>query len=167
MIVTTPTVTEFPAIAELGRRMWAESKYAAVGEYDAEACMDFGWFLLNNDIGFFVVAKASEDTEPVGMFLGQLVPYFFAPSKLQATDNVVYVAPEHRGSTAFLRMLRAFERWAEDKGVFELVVGVSTRVNAERTGALYQKMGYTHIGGIFNKRIGQTEGHYGQTFCTS
>ena len=153
MKVYKPEPQEIAKLIELGKDMWAESNFYATGEFDEVAVIAFSSYLYTNDDVLVLAVKATEDGGPVGMLVGQKVPYFFAPSKFMAVDHIVYVAPEHRGSSAAVRLLRGFVEWAEAKDVLELRLGVSTGVNPERTGKLYEKLGFANIGGIFTKRL--------------
>lgn len=133
----------------MGRACAAESpRYRDKGWDDAKVEK-----LLRNQMGdlnhgLFV----AEDTEGLcGMALGVVMPYFFS-ADLYATDLVVYVSPGHRGGTTAIRLVKALENWAlNDKGVRELVLGVSTGINPEQVGCVYKKLGFNMISQAFSK----------------
>lgn len=89
--------------------------------------------------GLFVAVKESEI---VGFFAG-LVSEQFLSHALCATDIGVFVVPEHRGGSAFVRLVRAFEEWAIRGGASEIQLGVSTQVATESTVRMYERLGYT------------------------
>lgn len=93
------------------------------------------WFSTG---GAFV---AELDGQRIGMIAGAVTEHFFTEDKF-ATDFVVYVKPEHRGSSAAVRLIKAFEEWATEQGVKEICLGVSTEVDPERTVCLYERLGY-------------------------
>jgi GNAT superfamily N-acetyltransferase len=64
---------------------------------------------------------------------------------MQACELAVYVTPEHRGRTG-MRLIKAFEAWAWDRGADEITLGISTEVDPERTAALYARLGYRRSG---------------------
>jgi len=72
-----------------------------------------------------------------GMMGEQLLSY-----DRYATDTGIYVMPEHRGGTAFVRLVRSFENWAIEQGATEIHLGVSTGIDTERTVRMYERMNY-------------------------
>ena len=89
----------------------------------------------------------------VGMVVGMLVPTWFGDgSEFVASDLALYVEPEHRGTLAAPRLIRAFERWAVAHGAREVSLGVSTEIHAERTRELYERLGFKPTGYLTVKR---------------
>ena len=133
-------------ILQLGKRMHEESSYASL-PFDAEkAAGAIMQLVVDNDSGFGVIAY-DEDT-PVGLIAGGIGSRWFSPS-LYAYDHVWYVVPEYRGSRTAIRMLKMFESWAKDQGAEELWMGVTTNIDPERTGSLFTRLGYEHVGGNY------------------
>lgn len=63
------------------------------------------------------------------------------------SDMLVYVLPEHRGSTLAVRMIKMMERWAEELGAEGIMLGQSTRVgDMRRVMKFYEKLGYEPTG---------------------
>lgn len=89
----------------------------------------------------------------VGMFGGVVVEHFFSTTKM-ACDVVLYVTPEYRGTRIAPRLVHAFERWAIEAGADELVLGVSTGIEADRTASLYERLGYERSGITLTKPTG-------------
>lgn len=88
--------------------------------------------------GVFV---AMDNEEMVGFFAGVINEHFLSFDKF-AADIGVYVRPWQRGSSAFVRLVRAFESWAKEQGATELCLGVSTEVSTESTVRMYERLGY-------------------------
>lgn len=135
---------------ELGRAMhqessfrdndWDESKlWALVHQYDADKQH---WCMLVSEVG----------DEIVGMFVGFAANHYFG-NDLISSDLLLYVTPEKRGGTHGVKLIRAYEKWARSVGVREIQLGVSTGITTERTGQLYQALGFTDKSFIFKKRI--------------
>lgn len=139
----------------MGRRMHAESPRFRDSEYSAEKCAQTFDRLLANDYGVVLVAESNG--EVVGMMAGFALEHFFS-TDITASDVVVYVVPEARGTSAAARLIRAFEQWAVDKGASEIMLGVSTEVHSERTAAFYGRLGYPHSGHVVLKRLRYTQG---------
>lgn len=89
--------------------------------------------------GLFV---ADKDGELVGFFAGLVAEHFLSTDRV-ASDIGVFVLPEHRGGSAFVRLVRAFEAWAIAEGAREISLGISTQVQAEQTVRMYERLGYT------------------------
>jgi GNAT superfamily N-acetyltransferase len=83
--------------------------------------------------------------EIVGMIAGMVVESRTHDYKF-AADVGVYVTPEHRGSSAALRLIRMWEAWAFAQGADEVNLGISTDVNAEQTVHIYGRLGYKMSG---------------------
>lgn len=87
-----------------------------------------------------VVAVNAQD-RVVGYMGAYVAPYFFC-DELQAADLLVFVSRQYRGSSAAYRLIRAYMKWAEAKGVREATLGLRANINIERTGRFYEKMGF-------------------------
>lgn len=77
----------------------------------------------------------------IGMISGTICEHLFSLDKF-VCDLTVYIDPKHRGGMTAIKLIRAYEKWAVDLGISEIVLGVSTGINAERTVSLYKKLGY-------------------------
>lgn len=104
--------------------------------------------IIRNDMGFGLLAM--EGDIPVGMVVGKLAQYEFAPVLL-GYNHVWYVKPEKRGSPVAFRLLKAFEDWAREKGAAHIHLGLAAGILPERTGRMLEKTGYGFLGGNFAK----------------
>lgn len=77
----------------------------------------------------------------VGMAVVFAVEYFLGFDKI-VTDACIYVSPDHRGGTLFVRMMKKVEAWAHEQGADELLLGISTEINVDKTVRLYERLGY-------------------------
>lgn len=130
---------DIDAIMVMARAMHAESpRYNHIPFIDADALQAIK-FTVQNDSA----RVAEEDGKLIGMIGGVKVNYFFNHSASYTTDMVVYVAPDKRGSSVALRLIRTFEAWSEAQpDVVDTILGVSTEIEAERTVLVYQRLGY-------------------------
>lgn len=83
----------------------------------------------------------------------QVGPVWYAPRRRCARDLLVWVAPEWRGSSLGVRLIRAIEAWALEHAVDDLYLSQSTGIEVERTAAFYERLGYTLSGFISHKRM--------------
>ena len=132
---------DVPTLIELGRVMHQESPRFRGMDYDEEKLMQLGANLVNQG-GIFLAEK---DGKPLGMILGMVTEHFFGHD-LMACDLAVYVHPDHRGGTLAVRLIKKFEAWAFSMGAKVITMGVSTEVEADRTGQLYKRLGYRMTG---------------------
>ena len=84
---------------------------------------------------------ALENEECIGFGAFSVNPSFFGHD-LTATDLLLYVIPEKRGSTVAMRILKEYEKWAISQNVTEISLGISTGINVENTGKFYEMLGY-------------------------
>lgn len=137
-------------VLRLALTMQQESDYAEVPfdvEKTAHSVMNM---VVRNPNGFGMLAYSGD--QPIGMICGGLSPYVFSRGSL-VSDYAWYVLPEHRGSSAAIRMLKMLQKWATNKGATELYMGVTTNVTADRTGKILQRMGFKHVGGNYRTRL--------------
>lgn len=138
------------ACVELGKQMWAESPVFSSHELEVGKFTELADLCLNDDnFGGFVAVKGEEI---VGFWAGSVQQFWYSKD-YTIRDFVFYVSPEHRGSSAAMRLLKAVEIWAGVKGVKELNLGVSSLVDADKTACFFKKMGYDHQISVFNKRL--------------
>lgn len=89
--------------------------------------------------GLFCAVK---DGAIIGFFAGIVAEHFLSPD-LVASDIGIFITPDERGGSAFVRLVKAFEEWAVSQGAREISLGVSTQVHTEQTVRMYERLGYT------------------------
>ncbi len=105
--------------------------------------------VTNQDYACFV---AERNGQVVGLMVGLKGQHFFSDSKY-AADLALYVAPHHRGSTAAIRLVIEFSKWAEASGCDEIRCGVTTGINDEVGGKIYKRFGFHDGGRLYVKKI--------------
>ena len=110
-------------------------------------------FGICNLIDNGIVFVAEKEGQIVGCICGIITNFWFARNTKVAAELGWWVNEEHRGSTASIRLLQAFENWAKEHGVkvitmSDLVINGNTPV-----GPIYKKLGYefverAHIKGV-------------------
>jgi GNAT superfamily N-acetyltransferase len=140
------TQADFPRLVELGRAMHDESSYAS---------MPFDPAVLTNTLAFVrekgFICVNEKDGHIDAVMVAVLSPSWFGPG-LTASDLALYVEPAARGGTAAYRLIEAFIRWAESKGVHAMYLGVTTGVHPEQTGRLYERLGFRPVGGFYMRK---------------
>lgn len=134
---------------ELGARMHAESAFSFL-DYNRNKLREMVQFYIESPNHF--ANMKLQNGEVVGMLFGYVSEYYFGRDKI-ACDILWYVAPEHRGSTIGVRLLKEFEEWARLKGVKEVCIGISTNVDTGKTGNMLERLNFNHVGGTYKLRL--------------
>lgn len=130
--------------------MHAESPRFARLQFDPERLSGVAANLIPNKDCCVLVGDAGGVL--IGMFVGFVMQHIFSTASY-ASDMALYVSPEERGGTLAVRFLRRFEEWARTAGAAELVPGISTEVEVERTARLYERLGYKRSGLIMRRSL--------------
>ena len=137
-------------ILEIGEIIHRETWYK-IYEYDKTKVLKFLADILLNDDAYSKVYE--KDGEVVGVMLGWLHDFWFSDER-GVSDLVLFVHPEYRGSMAAIRLIKGFMEWAADKGAREVNINITSGVYIERTGKLYERLGFKHVGGCYKYRTG-------------
>ena len=143
------TPADIPAMMVLGSQMHAESLYAPLN-YSGVRLHEVAENMITNDDWWSVVDE--RDGEIVGMIIAFMHKPFFSEDQV-AMDLLLYVKKECRGSTTALRLIKLYVDWARQKGATWCMLGISTGVGIERTGAFYNRMGFKSHGPMFVKDL--------------
>lgn len=103
--------------------------------------------LVNDTMVMFVLEV---DGEIVGSILGLVIEVYMS-HKVQATELAWFITKEYRGKPSSIRLVKAFEKWAIDKGANQIGMGdIEGISNLEH---LYTRMGYKKAESIYIKEI--------------
>lgn len=148
MIIRPLRLEDIDTAVAMGEALHRESPSFGNRRFDAGKVRDLARRCLASPDWCCLMAWV--DDEPVGLFVGFVGEDWFGPDRY-AADLTFWVRPESRGSSAAVRLLFAFEGWAESKGAKEIRVGVSTGIGVERAASFYMKAGYTLRGPLLAK----------------
>ena len=92
----------------------------------------------------------SEDGEKrlCGVLAGKIDYYYFSSQPI-AQLILYWVTPSHRSGPMALKLMMAFKKWAENRNVAELFVGVTSGEDIERTDRFLTKIGFRKTGGNY------------------
>ena len=99
---------------------------------------------------FFVAEDSSG--QPVGGLIGCVEKHFFS-DHLVASVIHYDVLPEKRMGGAGLKLLTAFRKWAENRGVAELSAGVNSGVELDKMDRFLRRIGFRQTGGNYSLSI--------------
>lgn len=142
-------VEDIDTIVEMGVAMVAESRYRGVSYAPEKVAKAMEAVIAGNGGAGFV---AEVDGQIVGGAFAFLTAPWFSRVPI-ACDLAVFVAPEHRRNGVAAQLVQALLWWAKQIGVHHVDLAISTGVEAEATGRLYEKLGGTFVGGIYTWRL--------------
>lgn len=151
--VRRATEADTQALIAMGRMLHAESpRYRDMPFAESKLLIlakRLQGTLLAEESCVFVAVTGGE---VIGMLVGIASVRWFNDERY-VTDLTVYVKPEHRGSSAFFRLVKALEGWAWKQGIDDLALGVSTEIHPNETVRAYLRMGYTLSGHTVTKTL--------------
>lgn len=131
----------------LGHHMHRESRFAHYPMGDKKVREAIGSILSEPKANCILLAE-HDQAGLVGMLAGCVTPLFFT-DVLIAQDRWFYVAKEHRGSAAALKLLVAFRRWAENRQAKELNINMSVDIDQARFNQFMTHMDFKSCGSNF------------------
>lgn len=140
---------DIPKVVAMGADMHAESQYRGM-DYDPYVCHALAEAVIQDPNQIALVAET--DGEVVGMISGYVAPFYFG-SDLMAADRILYVMPEYRGSSAFIRLVKAFCEWATEEGARQVFISTSSDINTDQTDALFERMAFETVGAIHRMEV--------------
>jgi len=97
-----------------------------------------------------VILLSEKDGVVVGFLAGLIQPVLISHTKM-ASELAWYVDKQHRGAAGAIRLVKAFEEWAEDNGAEWITMADISDV--ADLSPLYSKLGYKLTEKAYSKRI--------------
>ena len=144
------TAQDIPVLIVLGAEMHKESRYANL-DFDPQKLWQLGETMLGNPDSWLALV-VERDGNIIGFCCGYVAPHFFG-NELTSGDLAIYVVSKHRGGTIGARLVKKYTAWCEAQGVREPLLGVSAGITPDRTGQLYERLGYTEKYTVYKKPI--------------
>jgi len=132
-------------ILPMARQFSAQSEF---GEFNEEVVIENTKQIIRFGIGeLFLYMK---EGRPIGALLGFKHPNFFT-GELMATEAYWYVDEKHRG--VGLRLLSAFEKWAEAQGCKKIIMMHIADVMPDAVRRIYERRRYKYLETHYIKEI--------------
>lgn len=149
MKIRFATVDDIPAFVEMAQTFHTLTRFRAY-DYNPERVAANLKAVIDNPRGThcFFVAEDSGG-KAVGGLIGCVESHFFS-DKLVASLIHYDVLPEKRMSGAGLRLLTAFKKWAENRGAFEVCVGINSGTDIDKMDRFLRKLGFKLTGGNYS-----------------
>ena len=134
-------------------KRYVEEEVSTTGHHSSVWEPDYmvGNMLASLDAGAFL-RVAVLDGKVVGFLwavIGEMAPW---NPQLVANDILFYVEPEYRGSTCGLRLVKEYTQWANSFGCVESRLSLASGINMERTGLMFERLGYRRFGTVYNHK---------------
>lgn len=142
---------DIPAILELGRSLHAESHYRAY-PLDTHRVVTAIREILSTSGRTCLFLAENAKGELAGMLSARIANLFYF-DRLVAQEQMFYVHPEWRGSSAATKLLMAGRRWAANRGASEFMVSVNGGIGLEAMPRLMRRLGFTHVGQTFSMKL--------------
>ena len=138
---------DIDALMVLGSAMHQESRFARYPMNEEKVRQSIEVMLKEPKANGILLAE-HDSAGLVGMLAVCVQPLFFADA-LIAQDRWYYVAKEHRGSAAALKLLVAFRRWAENRQARELNINMSVDIEQAKFNKFMIHMDFKSCGSNF------------------
>lgn len=132
----------------MGKAMIAESRFSHYETNEMKTITAISGMIVHPEKACLLLAERTGG-EVVGMLAGLVTDYFFCDAMV-AQDRVFYVNPEHRGSSAAVKLLLAFRSWAANHGADELSINMSVGVDMARFNKFMTHLGFGCCGSNFS-----------------
>lgn len=138
MFVTNPETQLTSLLGGLGHGFFEEARLP--GKFHVEHWVKQWALLIRAKMGFMWLL--THDSKPVGG-IGALVYPDLCNGDLVLQEAFWYVAPEHRGGTAGIRLLKEVESFAKEAGIARMMMGrVHASDSENRVDRVLVLMGY-------------------------
>lgn len=145
MPIRFATVADIPQLVEGGKRMHALTRFRSQPYIEAKVTRAFEELITQGQGKYVVLVAEDGDRRVVGALIGVLEQQIFSDAW---TASVMHydVLPEARMGGYGVRLLKAFERWAENRKVVEISLGVNSGEELEKLSQFALRMGYRKVG---------------------
>lgn len=153
MTIRFATAEDVPALVELGRFFHSLTRFKAYDFTAEKVAANLRGMIESKHGTHCCFVSQDRDGVLIGALIGCVESHFFS-DKLVASLIHYDVLPERRMGGAGLRLLTAFKKWAENRGAFEVCVGVNSGVEIDRMDRFLKKLGFQMTGGNYSLLIG-------------
>lgn len=139
---------DMPAIMAICEAVSAESRFSRYGINREKVTAEIASMMSTQGNVCILLAERSNG-EISGLLAGYVTDFFFCDAIL-AQDRLFYILPEYRGSSAAVKLLIAFRRWAENHQADEIAINMSSGIDMAGFNKLLTHMGFSCCGSNFS-----------------
>ncbi len=145
MTIRPAVLEDVPTLVEMGRHFLADSPYAAVFAHSPEQMTELATKLLT--IGDDATVLVVEDAGVLTGMLGLVCAPHFISGERMAGEVFWWVEPHAR--TSGVRLLKAGEQWARDRGA----VAMQMIAPDDHVAGFYERVGYALLERSYVRRL--------------
>lgn len=138
-------------IVELGGMMHRESRFRD-RNFNHEKVAALVLRMMRQTENCLVIVATTDDGFIIGGLMGMVVEDWFGDDRV-VQDLALFIDPEQRGYMAATHLIAAFSEWAQSMGCVETEMGVNTGINPERTGRMFEAVGFRRVGLLYSRAI--------------
>jgi len=141
---------DIPQIALMGLAYSKETDTHDSFDYDLDTVMlQLSLAVVDPNAQILVAIK---DNTVIGFIWG-VITHLPWSTEVIALDNILYIVPCCRGEIHGIRLIRAYESWAESKNATQVSISIASGITEDRTCNIYKRLGYSYIGSQYRKDI--------------
>jgi len=153
MQIREATIDDAQRILELGRILHAESYYSDYSLDQSRAKAAINDILAYPKQASLLLAENNQGVI-IGMLAVRMGTMFYF-NRPVAQEQMFYVHPEWRGSSAAIKLIMAFRQWSMNRGANEIMISINAGIGLEQLPRLMQRLGFSHVGHSFALRLEQ------------
>lgn len=140
------SLEDIDQMVELGAEMHRESSYKQYS-FDRRRTENTLVGIIEDRLGIPLVAE--KDGVILGGIVGGVSQHYFGLDMV-ASELALFITKDERKGRLALKILLAFIDEAKELGADQIAIGNSTGVEIERVKAIYERMGFKHVGFVFH-----------------
>lgn len=151
------TSEDVDGVVELGREMFLRSRFERLA-FDWAKARQLAQHAVDHPAYMLGIAESSTG-ELAGFHMANMDRYIFCDD-LVGQSIVYFVLPRYRGTSAALRLLQLFRRWAEKRGAREIVLGtgISDGASLQAMDRFVRRAGLQQVGGLYGRWLDESGG---------
>jgi GNAT superfamily N-acetyltransferase len=140
MSIRRATVDDADALTRMAMEFIAYTPHGALIDIGRDELRRTVVALLETKVVVCFVAEL--EGELVAMFVGAMIPIWFAPNLLMAMELAWWVDKRARGTTLSVRLLRKYEQWARANGARFITMSSLEMDTGPNVGSMLARLGY-------------------------
>jgi hypothetical protein len=153
--IRLPACGDIPHLASFGPVAFQESRFAGSGYDSTKVEAKLLELVRRRPTSQCFLVAESADGQMAGVLIGCIEKLFFN-DEYSARCLIVFVTPAFRGSSAAVKLILAFKRWAENRRAVDLCIGIAGGVHPARTDRFLKKLGFRLDGGNYSVDLRQS-----------
>jgi hypothetical protein len=148
-IIRKATIDDLDQIVEMANRFIAFAPHGSLIKHTTDDIVNTVRLLLESGIIFVI----DVDGKAVGILAAMMTSVWYSPSTKVAHEMMWWVNEEHRGTIASIKLIKAYENWAQENGANLIAMCDLVIEGQEPVGTTLNRLGYemserTYIKGV-------------------